>query len=77
MEKKIFMYSIKYLGRRTNCTGVTIGVLHADSADDATAIITDRMGANAYGFQLIEVTDQNAEAYIGIPSGELLSFGSS
>jgi hypothetical protein len=48
-------------------------LIHAESQEAAQKELFLNMGINGYALQIFEVTEQNAEAYIGIPSGELLS----
>lgn len=75
MEEHIYLYSVNimntHLGR---LAGVSCGVIRAKSQADALEILTSRAGDNAYSFNLLDVTERNGEAYIGIPSGALIAF---
>lgn len=75
MEEKIFLYTVKSINTRTGAlAGVSCGVIRAPSHHDAMDILTSRSGSSAYSFNLLDVTEQNGEAFIGIPSGELIAF---
>ena len=74
MEKRTFLYIVRYMGRHSKLTGVAFGVIHSDSEENATNILMDKMGNNAYGFRIMEVTDHNGEGFLAMPSGDLLAW---
>lgn len=75
MAEKIFLYTVKIVNTRTGTlAGVSCGVIRAASQNAALDILANRAGNNAYSFKLLDVTEQNGEAYVGIPSGELIAF---
>ena len=75
MEDRVFLYHIKQMNLRLGrVVGIRCGVIHAKNRDEALAILIEQAGNSAYSFNLLDVTDNNGEAYIGIPSGELLAF---
>lgn len=74
MTGKSFFYTYSVAHPRTGkTTGAVFGLIHAESQEAAQKELFLNMGINGYALQIFEVTEQNAEAYIGIPSGELLS----
>ena len=74
MQKRAFLYVVKHMSRQSRLSGISFGVIHADNEEQATLLLNQQMGDNAYSFKLRDATTLNCNGYIGIPSGELLAF---
>lgn len=74
MTDKAFFYTYKVANARTGrITGTVFGVIHAQTQEAAQKELFLNMSINGYALQLFEITEKNIEAYMGIPSGELLN----
>lgn len=70
---KTYLYTIKLAHRRTEAlAAITCGVIRAENETAALEALAARNGDNAYGLRLLDVTEQNGEAYIAIPSGMVM-----
>lgn len=74
-NSRIFLYTVKIMNARTaRLSGVSAGIIRAANQDEALDILIRRGGNSAYSFMLLDVTEKNGEAFIAIPSGELIAF---